>query len=263
MLKISAQIQATAPELSARAQLPDINNIRVSGDLVQQFINGQLDMVRFATLLTNQLSENQIQSLLLALNSADNSVVPKELLGIFTYIFNYVHLQARPKQELDTLTNLLKTLGLLRELKSDVDGALAKITSQQLTSLTREPDSPLLLLFDLILKDNTENHLFQFRLEQETQGSEKNEPRWIVSLNFDFTELGPVQAQLHLTGNDLSTVFHAEKETTVAHIANEFNLLETALRNIGFGKIKLDVARGGFTQPRNLPYGIHLLDETV
>jgi hypothetical protein len=150
---------------------------------------------------------------------------------------------------------------LLQELKTGVDGVLAKITSQQLTPLTRESDSLLLILFDLILKDKTENHLFQFRLEQEKSAKDEKTSSWTVALNFNFKELGPVQARLHLTDNHLSTVFSAEQENTAKNISKQINLLDTAFRRIGFDAINLDVSQGDISKPRDFPRYVHILDE--
>jgi hypothetical protein len=150
---------------------------------------------------------------------------------------------------------------LFQELKTGIDGVLAKITSQQLTTLTREADSLLLLLFDIYLKDKTENHLIQFRLEQEKSEHDPNCSSWSVTLNFNFNGPGPMQARLHLSNNHLSTVFCAEKENTAKKLSEQINLLDTALRHIGFDAINLDVTQGSINKPIDLAKNIHLLDE--
>ncbi|MCG6936899.1 MAG: flagellar hook-length control protein FliK [Gammaproteobacteria bacterium] len=262
LLKISAQLQNIVPELTAKPQLTTLNNIQSeTGTLVQQFIKAELNPVQFTALLTNQLSNKQIELILQALNLSEITLLPKELLASFTPLLNHIQQHARPRQLLDNLSSLLKTMGLLQELKTDVDGALAKITSQQLTTLTREADSLLYLLCDLIIKDEDENHLIQLRLQQENSTKEQNDSNWSVTLNFNFKELGPVEARLHLTGNDISTVFRAERETTADNISNQIELLDTAFRNIGFDSINLDITQGSITQPRDLPENVHILDE--
>lgn len=262
LLKIGAQLQSLVPELTAKPPVSTLDNIQtITAALVKQFVEGKINLVQFSVLLTNRLSDNQIGLILQALNSADKTLLPKELLAGFTVLLNYIQQQARPQQLLDNLSTLLKTLGLLQELKIDIDGVLAKITSQQLTTLTRDEDGPLVLLFDLILKDKSENHLIQFRLEQENPADEGNDTNWVIDINFSFTELGPVQARVHLTDNNISTMFRAENESTVKTISKQISLLDTAFRSIGFDVVSLDVTHGSITRPRDLPKNVHILDE--
>lgn len=264
LLKISSQLKEIAPELTARQQNAGQGNIQASTEkLVQQLIKGEINPVRFTTMLTNQLSTQQLQILEQAFSTADITRLPAELFSGFMPLLTNVKRNLDAQRMLEKLSSLLKTMGLLQELKTDVEGTLAKITSQQLTTLTRDTDSPLLLLFDLILQDKTENHLFKFRLEQEKKAKDQNDSGWLVALSFNLEELGPVQARLHLTGNNISTIFNAEKQSTVETIVNNINQLDTAFRNIGLDVFNLDAFQGGMAQPRDLPDNVHILDIIV
>jgi len=258
LLKISAQLKSVAPELTTKPPITTTKNLQL---LINQFIKGDINLLQFTTLLTNQLPKSQLQLIQQALATADKPLLPTELLSSFTMLLKHIHQQVNPRQIQDNLSGLLKTMDLLQQLKTNIDGALAKITSQQLMTLTREADSSLLLLFDLILTDKKENHLIQFRMEQEKLAKDKNNSSWIVSLNFEFKELGPIQARLHLSNNKMSTVFRAEKASTVDNISQQINLLDAAFRDIGFDIINLDVNQGNINQPRDLPESIHILDE--
>jgi len=262
LLRISAQLQSDVPELATKSPKTTTKNLQILIDpLVSQLIKGEINLRQLSTLLTIQLSKNQSQLIQQALTMSDKTLLPKELQNSFTVLLNYIQQQANPKKIQDNLSGLLKTMDLLQELKTGIDGALAKITTQQLTTLTREADSLLLLLFDLYLKNKTENHLLQFRLEQEKSAKDQNTSSWVVTLNFNFKELGPVQAQLHLTDNNISTVFRAEQENTVKSISKQINLLDTAFRDIGFDAINLNVTQGSISKLRDLPKNIHILDE--
>jgi hypothetical protein len=262
LLIISAQLQGDVPELTAKSQITPSKNIQAVLDtLVKQFIKSEINLTQLATQLTIHLSKNQSQLIRQALTSSETSLLPRALQNSFTLLFNYIQQQARPKQIQDNLSGQLKTMALLQELKTGIDGALAKITSQQLTTLTREADSLLLLLFDIYLKDKTENHLIQFRLEQEKSEQEPNGSSWTVALNFNFNGAGPIEARLHLTNNTLSTVFCAEKENTAKEISKQINLLDTAFTRIGFDAINLDVTQGSISKPLDLAKNVYLLDE--
>jgi len=262
LLRISAQLQSDAPELAVKSPITITRNLgTVIDPLVKQFIKGEINITQLSTLLTTQLPKKHSQLIQQVLTTADISLLPKELKNSFTILLNHLQQQANPKQMQDNLSGQLKTMELLQDLKAGVDGALAKITSQQLTILTRETDNLLLLLFDIVLKDKNENHLIQFRLEQEKSAKDKKTSSWTVALNFNFKELGPVQARLHLTDNHISTVFRAEQENTANNISKQINLLDTAFRRIGFDAINLDVSRGNISKARDFPKNVHILDE--
>ena len=262
LLRISAQLQRDVPELTVKSQITPTKNIQAVLDpLVKQFIKSEINLTQLSTQLTIALSKNQSQLVRQALTVSDTTLIPKALQNSFTVLLNHIQHHANPKLIQDNLSGLLKTMELFQELKTGIDGVLAKITSQQLTTLTREADSLLLLLFDIYLKDKTENHLIQFRLEQEKSEHDPNCSSWSVTLNFNFNGPGPIQARLHLSNNHLSTLFCAEKENTAKKISKQINLLDTALRHIGFDAINLDVTQGSISKPRDLPKNVHLLDE--
>ena len=257
LLKISGELKSVAPELTIKSQVTTgkIHSV------INQFIKGEINLVQLSTLLINRLSTNQSQLVQQFLSTADKTLLPRELLNSFTTLLSHLQQQVMPQKLQGDLSSLLKTMGLLQELKTNVDGALAKITSQQLTTLTRESDNLLLQLFDLNLKDKGENHLIQLRLEEEESTRDKDTSGWKVALNFNFKELGPFQAKLHLTENNISTVFCAEKDSTAKNISEQMNLLDVALSGIGFDAINLGVTQGSISQPRDIPENVHLLDE--
>lgn len=258
LLKISAQLKSVAPELTIN---PQVNTTKNIPSVINQFIQGKINLVQLSTLLTNQLSTGQSQLIQQFLNTTDKTLLPKEMLNSFTALLNHIQQQTTPQKTQGELSSLLKTMVLLQELKTNIDGALAKITSQQLTALAREADDLLLLLFDLNLKTEDENHLIQFRLAEEESAQDKNTSGWTVTLNFNFKELGPIQAKLHLADNNMSTVFQAEKESTANNISEQIHLLDTALRDIGFDAINLGIIQGSISQPGDIPEGVHMLDE--
>jgi len=262
LLKISSQLENDLPELATKLPLTTTKNVQsIIDPLIKQFIKGEINLTQLSSLLTIQLPKKHSQLIQQVLTTADISLLPKELKNSFTVLLNYLQQQANPRQIQDNLSGLLKTMELLQDLKTGVDGVLAKITSQQLTTLTREADSLLLLLFDIVLKDKTKNHLIQFRLEQEKSAKDQKASSWTVALNFNFKELGPIQARLHLTDNHISTVFRAEQENTAKNISKQINLLDTAFRRIGFDAINLDVTQGSINKPRDLAENVHILDE--
>ena len=268
LLNISAQLQRFSPELfTSELTVKPRGTTKVNVEFpINQFIKGEITLNQLSTLLTNTLSISQSQLIQQFLNTADITLLPKELLHSFTQLLNYIQQQSRPQQVLGDLSSMLKNMSLLLEIKISIDGVLAKITSQQLIPLTRESDNLLLLLLDLNLTDKNENHIIQFRLEEEQSTNQHNDSNWTVTLNFNFESIGPVQAKLHLTDNNISTLFRAEKESTAENITKQINLLDTALKDIGFDAINLGVTHDSISQPReltdrDLADNVRILDE--
>ncbi len=259
LLRISAQLQNDVPGLTLKPSAKTIKSIQ---SIINRFIKGKINLIQLATLLTIKLSKSQHQLIQRALTTTNTTRLPNELLNSFALLLNHIQKQANSQQIQNKLADLLKTMDILHALKTGVDGALAKITSHQLIPLTRETDSLFLLLFDLPIKDRTENHLIQFRLEQEQPARDQSASSWMVTLNFNFKQLGSIQAQLHLTDSYISTAFRAEKKATVKNISEQINWLDAALKRIGFNTIKLGVSHGNLRQPSSdVPTNVRLLDE--
>lgn len=267
LLRINAQLTGEMPELAIK-QLSNLskNLSSVVDPIIKQYIKGDINLIKLSTLLSVELPKNQshlLQQLLTrdTLAAADKTLLVGELKKSFTVLLNHLQQQTNAKQVQDQLSSLLKSMDMLKELKTGVDGVLAKITSQQLTTLSRESDSLLLLLFGICLKDKTEEHLIQFRMQQEKPAKQKEASSWTVELNFNFNELGSVQARLRLTDNNISTMFRAQQQSTVKNISNQLHLLNTAFSRIGFDGINLNVTEGCVKETNDLVKGIRLLDE--
>ncbi len=233
--------------------------------IVNRYIKGDLNLKQLARQLVSLLPPTQqlgLQKLVTEAvrifpGSLPQAVIPANLLPLM------VHIQQQPhsREQLESLLSQLKTLSLLLELKTTVSHALAKIISQQLIPLTRETDMPLLLLFDLLIKDRDNSELIKFKIEQDSNSSEQQNTGWNVTLNFDFTSLGPIQARIHLLNQQIATVFQAEKPSTVHIIEQHIEQLQAAYTRAGLDVINLDVAQGEIHSSHDIPNSVHILDE--
>ena len=116
-----------------------------------------------------------------------------------------------------------------------VEGALARVELGQLASL-RSDDAPgqVWLLELPVRSPDGETDVLQLRIEQETSGTaDESAPVWAVSLAFDLAELGPMRARIAVRGEQVSTLFFAEREATVARVRTELADLEDALSERG------------------------------
>jgi hypothetical protein len=116
-----------------------------------------------------------------------------------------------------------------------VEGALARLELGQLASLRSDDASGPMWLLELPVRSpDGETDVLQLRIEQEASGAaEDSAPVWAVSLAFDLAELGPMRARIAVRGEQVSTLFFAERETTVARVRTELGDLEDALSERG------------------------------
>ena len=259
LLRIGAQLEAAAPGLLTRPQATTQDALLA---ILASFQKGEIDPAQLSVTLTNQLSKEEQRKFRQALATAERGLLPRGLVGSYDALMAFIHQQADAGKLRQHLSSLLETMAQLQQMKSACEGALAKITSQQLTPLTRESEQPL-LLFDLHFKDGSAYHLINFRMEREPAAVNQGARGWTITLSFDFEELGPVAARLHLCGNDIHTLINAEKDSTVALMASHIGLLETALGRIGFDQIRVGVAQGSISPPNDIAEGVHLLDENA
>jgi hypothetical protein len=116
-----------------------------------------------------------------------------------------------------------------------VEGALARVELGQLASLRSDDAHAQMWLLELPVRSpDGETDVLQLRIEQEAGGAPGEEqPVWAVSLAFDLAELGPVRARIAVRGEQVSTLFYAEREATVVRVRSELSDLEEALTERG------------------------------
>ncbi len=259
LLKIGTQLDAIAPGLLGRPQAGTPDSL---ASILSALQKGEINLVQLSVVLTNQLPKEEQRKFRQALAAVERGLLPQGLVDSYDVLMNWVLRQTDATAVREQLSGLLETMALLRELKSCCEGALAKITSQQLTRLTHEWNHPL-LLFDLCFSDGSAYQIINFRLEREQAAVYRDAPDWTVTLAFDFRELGPVTARLHLHGNDIHTMIHAEKGGTVDRMTAHIGQLESALDLIGFNQVSLVVAQGSISLPNDIAEGVQLLDENA
>ncbi|MDH5472366.1 MAG: flagellar hook-length control protein FliK [Gammaproteobacteria bacterium] len=231
--------------------------------MVSQYLKGEISLKELAQFFTSRLPADKIQILINQLQASQNlTPVTKELLPLsIEQLLTHIQTQPNSKNLIDTLITLILKLPALSNLKNNVDSLLNKITSQQLLPLAKDADTPQFFLFDLPVKQNKETTVFQFRIDKEKNKSSDDEANWNVSINFEFEELGPIQAKIILSKKSISTLFHADRPVTANKIKAHLHLLESAFKIAGFTIDNISVLEKRIQQPRNIPRDIHFLDE--
>jgi len=152
---------------------------------------------------------------------------------------------------------------LLGELMRQTEGSLARVQTHQLSSLPREEASGQIWQFELPIQQPDRIDSFLIRLEQEQQGKKKQAGEaWKITLNFDFSPLGPIEAKLSLRGEEISALFLVEQATSAALLEQSLPKLNDAFTRVGLKVGHLHSQQGKSEPPSTtLPTSTFLLDE--
>ncbi|MCB1858279.1 MAG: flagellar hook-length control protein FliK [Gammaproteobacteria bacterium] len=150
--------------------------------------------------------------------------------------------------------------GLLSELVSRTEGALARVLLNQLASLPQAESSTQHWHFDLPLANNERLDYFRVKIAGETgRESQQTDSRWTVAIEFELEPLGPVKANLVLRGNEISSFFTAERPEGAQRIKRAMPLLNQAFQRAGLTVGRLVASEGKVEIRPVAPYP--LLDE--
>jgi hypothetical protein len=133
----------------------------------------------------------------------------------------------------------LNRSGLLRtDLLQQTEAALARLQMTQLAAVPRDAERGLLeWLFELPIRRGSELDLWSMRLSRDARGHAEQgvtpSPVWSVQLAFDLPGLGPMQAQVQITGHQVSTQFWVEHAASLPLLRAHLHELRQALLHIG------------------------------
>lgn len=229
--------------------------------LIKQSASNTSELIDKLNLLLPKSSLIQLTNILSSLKP-DLSVA-EELQSLAKLLTSTIQQLPQSQQNLQNLVEQLRLRLILLDLGQQVDQSISKLTSLQLQPLSREGDSLVLLLFNLVFKDINEQFDVSFRIQQDNENSEQNKDSWIITLTFNFKTLGKVQSQIHLIEEQVSTVFHTELSSTANKIQQLLPVLEAGLTNAGLNVINLEVENKLFEEKPFVSEGVNLLDENV
>jgi len=156
-----------------------------------------------------------------------------------------------PQAAVQATIDLLNRIGNLRtDLLQQAEKALARIQLHQLASShPRQAEHGLLeWLLELPVRRGDEIDLWSMRIarEEHEQAARKAQARhhWSVQLAFDLPGLGPVQAQVTLAGERVSTRFWTGREDTLPLFREHLQKLQDMLGHAGLEVGSLDCIPG-------------------
>ncbi|MES9825642.1 MAG: flagellar hook-length control protein FliK [Candidatus Thiodiazotropha endolucinida] len=156
------------------------------------------------------------------------------------------------------------TTRLLLDLFKHLDGAIARIQTNQLSSLPTEDTTRQVWQFELPIRQEGGFDLFHFRISRDAvrKGTE-TEFMWSLTLHMNLPSLGPMRVRLSLFGEKLSTTIWSEMPDTASLVNQHLGRLRTSLESTGLEVNKLEAFQGIAEIENELPSEQALLNEKV
>ncbi|VAW64503.1 hypothetical protein MNBD_GAMMA09-913 [hydrothermal vent metagenome] len=186
-----------------------------------------------------------------------------ELQTLAKFLVALTQQQPLAQQNMQHLLQQLRSNLIFLELGQQIEQSISKITSLQLQPLSREGDNLVLLLFNLIFKDNNEQFDLNFRIQQQNKETDQSQENWLVTVSFNFKTLGKVQSKIHMIDNRVSSVFYTELGSTADKIKTLLPLLETGFKKAGLTVVNLAVKNNLPDDKQVINHQVNLLDENV
>ena len=132
-----------------------------------------------------------------------------------------------------------------RTMLREVEGAISRIQLNQVQSRAQDSTQSQVWVFELPVKlDRTVDSL-KIRFEQEPRSSQApTEAPWHVEVDFDFENLGRIQARINIRGDTVSTQFRSDNPEAVHAFRSHLDILRSRLSLMGLNVDRLSVRQG-------------------
>jgi hypothetical protein len=154
------------------------------------------------------------------------------------------------------------TTKLLLDLFKHLDGAIARIQTNQLSSLPTEETTKQIWQFELPIRQENGFDQLHFRISRDavTKGAEI-EFMWNLTLHMNPPSLGPMRVKLSLVGEKVSTIIWSERAMTASLINQHLEQLRASLESTGLEVNKLEAFQGIAEIENELPSEQTLVNE--
>jgi hypothetical protein len=154
------------------------------------------------------------------------------------------------------------TLDFLTDLHKQLDGALARIQLNQLSSLPQEDPTRQVWQFELPILQGDRIDLFQIRVTREGSWSQEGKAAsWDLILRMNLMPLGPMRIQLRLQRSVISTLVWSEKATTTELVTANLPNLQVTFERAGLEVKKIAAFTAKLKEEIRIPADITLLSE--
>ncbi|QFY88261.1 flagellar hook-length control protein FliK [Magnetovirga frankeli] len=139
---------------------------------------------------------------------------------------------------------------LLNQLRSSVEGALAKVEVRQLRSLQQSDENRQTWQLALPLLDQQKIKDLEIRIQRDKQRKQQEQGEdWTVNLHFDFDSSGPMDVRINLKQDKIAVVFWAQWQDTLHRLGELMPKLEQSLRKAGLEVAQLSAYPGAIPEP--------------
>ncbi|MEW8627401.1 MAG: flagellar hook-length control protein FliK [Candidatus Thiodiazotropha sp.] len=154
------------------------------------------------------------------------------------------------------------TLKLLLDLFKHIDGAIARIQTNQLSSLPPTDESARQIWqFELPIRHENGFDLFHVKIARDGKHGAAAQSGWQLTLHMNLQPLGPMRIRLHLVGESLSTTIWSENPDTSKLVSSQLDRLRIGFETAGLEVKKLESFQGAARNEQQIPGEHSLLNE--
>jgi hypothetical protein len=176
--------------------------------------------------------------------------------------FNPLQQSPSPTTPPPTAQETNPTTKLLLDLFKHLDGAIARIQTNQLSSLPTEETTRQVWQFELPIRQENGFDLLHFRISRDAVNKGTDiEFTWNLTLHMNPPSLGPMRVRLSLIGEKVSTTIWSERAETANLVNQHLERLRTGLESSGLEVNKLEAFQGIAKIENELPSEQTLLNE--
>jgi len=215
---------------SSQTQVTQLKGVINKGSL------SATQMAQRSMMLGKQATDNQTTSAVQS-NVANTSIhsiismLPKSNLNILLKQLMFKKMIKSEQTQANSAA--VNRLSPLADMLRSVESGIARIQTQQLSSVPQDDATRQVWQMEIPLRDKNEISSLMMRFEQDDSDPTTGGTTWTVCLNFNLEETGHIHSKVRLTSDTVSTHFWAENDTIVQKISGYLPRLKEALENLG------------------------------
>jgi len=152
-------------------------------------------------------------------------------------------------------------LNMVGELLNQLESGLARVQQHQLNSMPGDETIRHILNLELPVFNGKDYDNIGLAIEWQDQQNDQelNQHQWRVVVNFNFDELGEVQAIIRAQQDEIHTDFRSKSDVAQKVFQSYSKLLEDNMRERGLTPGSFTFSTGEMEKPREIPLDNHIV----